>query len=177
MTGLLVVATFGATPCQIIRRQQPAWSNFSTTVPLLIGLFVGYVAGAAWDAGVDVSDRLSCTIDSALECQGAIAPEYFAQLSQIIPLLLVGVGLDAAFFSETIRNPVQRAALIVTIVVLFLGEILAITALVRKNEGTINNVLQSWHEYFSFVFVFQSAAVGLAALAGLSLQDWRIDDP
>jgi len=51
-----------------------------------------------------------------------ISQEYFAQVSQIIPLLLVATGLEASLFRRNVDNPVRRAMTILTIAVLCVGE-------------------------------------------------------
>jgi hypothetical protein len=92
-----------------------------------------------------------------------IHQEYFAQLSQIIPLLLVAIGLEAHFFERLLTEPVQRAMTIVSIVILCIGEALAISALPTDNEGP-GDVLYGWHEYSAFVLTVQGVAIVLAIL-------------
>lgn len=176
--ALLVGGTFGVSPKGFLDREDPARPDFLATVPLLVGLLVGYLAGDLWNQSISgLAERdegwtevQECGTNILVDgrpnpCQAAVDPEYFAQLSQIIPLILIGVGLEAGFFKQTVKSPVQRAALTLTIVVLLLGEVLAILTLPYPKEGDPDQLVSEWWEFFAFVFVVQAAAVGLATLA------------
>lgn len=170
LMAVLVAATLAVTPPEALRRRGEGWADFSTTIPLLVGVLVGYLAAILWESRLgEGALREDCDLEigpvPVSWCNGAIDPEYFAQLSQIIPLLLIGVGLESSFFKRAVRSGAQRAGLALMVLVLFLGEVLALSALVRSNQGAPADVLAAAHEYFAFVFVVQAAAVGLAALA------------
>ncbi|SNS00135.1 hypothetical protein SAMN06893096_101287 [Geodermatophilus pulveris] len=160
--AMLVLATFAVTPREAIRRRGEGWADFSATIPLLVGAFVSYMAAILWEGQIGIA---AVRTDCAEDCSGSIDPEYFAQLSQIILLLLIGVGLESSHFRRALRSSAQRAGLAVMVLILFLGEVLALSALVRSNQGEADDVLNEGHEYFAFLFVVQAAAVGLAALA------------
>jgi hypothetical protein len=49
---------------------------------------------------VEMSKGVTAAQVDAL-CGAAVDQEYFAQLSQVIPLLLVAVGLEAGFFARS----------------------------------------------------------------------------
>ena len=55
-------------------------------------------------------------------CVGAVRPEYFAQVSKIIPLLLVDLGIERRFFEQQMREPVQRALTMFTVLLLCAAE-------------------------------------------------------
>jgi hypothetical protein len=77
--------------------------------------------------------RSRAVLDSL--CSGAVNQEYFAQLSQVIPLLIVAVGFEAGVLKLRPDEPVQRAMTTFAIALLGVGEALAISALTRSNEG------------------------------------------
>jgi hypothetical protein len=165
LLALALAAVFGLTPSEALLRSGRGWPDFRATVPLLTGLLVAYLTFTTWDASLEQGGSLACLQDTALQCKGAVDPEYFRQLSQIIPVILIGVGLDAAFFRRITDSASQRAALSLTVLILVASEALIISALPKSNEGDVGDVLPGWQEYFVFVFGMQAVAIGLATLA------------
>jgi hypothetical protein len=53
----------------------------------------------------------------------------------------------------------------VAILILLLGEGLAVSALPRANEGAASDVLHEWHEHVAFFTGVQAVFTGLATLA------------
>lgn len=133
--------------------------DFYSVVPLLAGTLVAYLGSVVWDSYRVMTP--ACAV-SDTPCAGLIDQEYFAQLSQIIPLILIAVGLEAGFFRRNFTSPARRAVTINTVLILCLGEVMAISALPLKNEG--DALLSPWHEYFAFVVTLEAVFVGIAVV-------------
>ncbi|MEU8239723.1 hypothetical protein AB0C07_15885 [Actinoplanes missouriensis] len=190
-----VGAVVDASPWLLIRRRQvAAWTRLRGALPLVFGIFAGYLAGVFWDhflnpgairsweaaeneffkqAGkLALGDpSLLGTISSL--CGGAIDQEYFAQVSQIIPLLLIAIGVEAKFF-QRVADSTERAMTIIAVVVLCLAEAAAISALPVSNDQC-GNLLPEWHEYAAFGLTVIACGTALSTLAWALLA--RSDDP
>lgn len=110
--AILIAATVGVNPWKLLTpngrsKHQEAWERFRPALPLLIGTFAAYVGSVVYwhelDPGAirtlaDARDAAgSQDLASAVVnnlCVGAVHQEYFAQLSQVIPLLLVALGIE-----------------------------------------------------------------------------------
>jgi hypothetical protein len=178
--AVLFAATVGANPGRVLTRKgrdaDPAgWRRFLPAVPLLIGTFAAYAGGSGIFYGLNLSAIRS--ISEAMEvasregvtgpvealCVGAVKPEYFAQVSQIIPLLLVALGLERRFFERLMREPVQRALTIFTVLLLCAAEAAAIAALPSGNQGC-GRVLTYGQEYLAFSLTLSACFIALATL-------------
>jgi hypothetical protein len=106
--AILFAATVGASPGRVLTRKgrnaDPAgWRRFLPAVPLLIGTYAAFAGASGIFYGLDltavrsiseateVASREGVTGPVEALCIGAVKPEYFAQVSQIIPLLLVAL--------------------------------------------------------------------------------------
>jgi hypothetical protein len=150
------------------------WRRFLPGLPLLIGTYAAFVGSSLWFSLEAAAVR---TVAEARElasreglsgpindlCVGAVKPEYFAQVGQIIPLLLVAFGLERRFFDQLLKEPVQRALAIFTVTLLCVGEALAISALPSPNQGC-GNVLAVPHEYTAFVVTLLACFIALSTL-------------
>lgn len=96
-------------------------------------------------------------------CAGAIAPEYFAQLSQVIPLLLVALGIERRFFERLMSEPVQRALTIFTVLLLCVAEAAAIAIIPFPNRGC-GRVHEYWQEYMAFGVTILASSIALTTL-------------
>lgn len=144
-----------------------------------MGTYAALIGASIWsDAlNVGVTRELSGPALAALEglplterqsllsqlCSGAVDQEYFAQVSQAIPLLLVTLGIETGFFRRGLREPAQRAATIATVTMLCVGLMSALSTLPLSGSGC-GNVLPAWHEYFGLVFTLQAVFVALTTL-------------
>jgi hypothetical protein len=163
--GILFAATVGANPWRVLTRVGRAidpggWRRFLPSVPLLIGTYAAYVGASVW---YGLNERAVRSVAEAMEVAGAIKPEYFAQLSQVIPLLLVALGLERRFFERLLKGPVQRALTIFTVLLLCAGEAIAIAALTSPNQGC-GRVLYYWQEYTAFLVTLLACFIALATL-------------
>jgi hypothetical protein len=177
--AILFAATVGANPQRLLthdgRVSDPdAWRRFLPGIPLLLGTFAAWIGNDIWfrlneNAIRTFADALEVTRDEGLTgpvrdlCVGAVGQEYFAQLSQVIPLLLVALGVERRFFERLLTEPVQRALTIFTVLVLCVGEAMAISALPSPNQGC-GNLLSIVHENLAFVFTLLACFIALATL-------------
>jgi hypothetical protein len=179
--AILVAATVGVNPWKLLTpngraTNHEAWKRFRPALPLLIGTFAAYVGSVVYwheldpgsirtladaRAAAGSQDLAGAVINNL--CVGAVHQEYFAQLSQVIPLLLVALGVEAGFFKPLLEDPVSRAMTIFTVVMLCVGEALAISALPEPNEGC-EDLLYLLHEYAAFILTLEACFVALAAL-------------
>jgi hypothetical protein len=73
--------------------------------PLLVGALAGYVASVIWNRELLPLRRAE---DCGLNCAGAVDQEFFAQSCQVILLLIIAIGLEAALFRRLGRDPSAR---------------------------------------------------------------------
>jgi hypothetical protein len=177
--SILFAATVGANPRRLLthdgRVTDPdAWRRFLPGIPLILGTFAAWIGNEIW---FRLNDNAVRTFADALEvarregltdpvedlCVGAVGPEYFAQLSQVIPLLLVALGVERRFFERLLTEPVQWALTIFTVLLLCFGEATAISALPSPNQGC-GNVLSIFHEHAAFTFTLLACFIALATL-------------
>ena len=153
--AMLVASVLGASPFGSGRnvRNPGSWERYRPALVLVLGTFAAYLASDAWDTmGRD-------------GCKAVVSQEYFAQLSQVIPLLLVGLGLEAKFVQRLTTLP-ERAVVVITVAMLCLAEVLAVTALVVPEDhvGCVS-FLPGWHEYLAFIVTMEATTIALAVLA------------
>jgi hypothetical protein len=177
--AIVFAATVGANPRRLLTHEgrvsdPDAWRRFLPGIPLLVGTFSAWIGNEIW---FRLNDNAIRTFADALEvarregltgpiddlCVGAVGPEYFAQLSQVIPLLLVALGVERRFFQRLLTEPVQWALTIFTVLLLCVGEAMAISALPSPNRGC-GNVLSIFHEHAAFTFTLLACFIALATL-------------
>jgi hypothetical protein len=131
--GLLLAATVAANPIWVRTRtgrdrrsDQEAWRRFRPALPLLIGTLAAYVGSVVYwrelvpgsirtitdarEEALNNSDLAGAVINDL--CVGAVNQEYFAQVSQVTPLLLVALGIERRFFEPFLGELVPRAMII-----------------------------------------------------------------
>jgi hypothetical protein len=83
---------------------------------------------------------------------------------------LITLGMEFNYVrraeDNTVQEPIQRAAPILTVILLCLAVGLAFSALVGKNGCGLGAV---WHEYIALVITAQAGAIGLATIVWLLL--------
>jgi hypothetical protein len=169
--GILLTSALNADPMTLfspgLRDERPRdWARTHSTIPLIVGTFCCYVATPLW---YPVISPHSHAIGSSAEgCPPVIDPQYFAQIAQVIPVLLVTLGLEFNYVrqSEAVQEPIQRAAPILTVILLCVAEGLAFSALVKKDACGLG---AAWLEYIALVVTVQATAIGLATLVWLLL--------
>jgi hypothetical protein len=137
-------------------------------LPLIIG------AGGAWTAGVLWNEYIR---PEGKAIHAGVTPEFFAQMSAVIPVLLLALVIETRVLRASTSVPRPRRELnIYVVVVLVLGEAMAISALPVSNDDGEGNelVLGGWHEYIAFnlsVFAVGVALATILLLAAGVLQD------
>jgi hypothetical protein len=157
--GLLEDVLFiGALTLLVAAVAAPDWRKVRTSIPVLVGVFAAYLAGTAWDF-VLIHARYQ-NGGTPTNC-GAIDQQYFAQMAQVIPVLLIALGVERRFFAALLGNKISRAMTVLTITILSVAETLA--ALVRPNKCN-EALLNEWHEFATFELTIAAVVVGLATL-------------
>jgi hypothetical protein len=184
---MIMLSSLNADPLVLVssakRDAQPTdWLRARAVVPLIIGTFAAYVGATVWNDyfNVDVlrtlDDELAAEIEqlSMFEregvlrevCDPAVDPAYFEQVAQIIPLLLITLGIEFGFFRNTLREPAQRAATAATVALMSIGLVFALSTLPWGGDEC-GEILEAWHEYLTFVVSLQAIFTGLATLVWL----------
>jgi len=182
--GVVLTSSLNADPMTLLSARRRAempldWQRVRAVVPLVIGSYAAY-AGAAlwWDArSVDVQRELPPEIAAQIEnipvmlrgqffvfsCWGAVSPRYFDQMTYVIPMLMITLGIEAGFFRRHLRDPIQRVATGVAVMVMSLGLVGALSTLPWEGLGC-GQVLSKWHEYIVFILTLLAVFVGLTTL-------------
>lgn len=185
--GVLTAVSLNADPRTLfsgpLRTALPAdWVRVRAVVPLIVGTFTCYLAGAVFNdffdadtvrvldpqtaaevAAMPLADRLS-TLGSL--CENAVSPAFYDQAALVMPLLLLTLGVEFNYFRRTLLDPVQRAVTAATVTVLSAGLAFALSILPFDGVGG-GDVPSYWHEYLTFVVAVQAITIGLATLIWL----------
>lgn len=144
-----------------VARAKVTWRRFRVALPLLFGMFAAFFASTMWEHLIEPENCIArCQAqDLSEQVWGHVGvhQEYFAQASQIIPLLLIAVGVEARFFDQLRRGAMERALILITVITLCVGEMLAIS-------GITSETLHPWHEYTAFVVTAQACSIALVTL-------------
>ncbi len=187
--ALLMTSSLNADPMTLFSSAKRAaasadWLRVRAIVPLIIGTYAAYLGATAWSdyLNVDVTRELGEDPELAAEldelslferegllqevCKGAISPTYFEQMAQVIPLLLLTLGIEFGYFRATLREPVQRAATAATVTLMSIALVFTLSTLPWPGDEC-GEILNAWHEYLTFVLSLQAVFVGLATLVWL----------
>lgn len=172
--GMLLTSALNADPMTLfswpLREARPRdWIRTHSVLPLIVGTFFGYLATPLWYPVITMhTSPVGSSAGST--CAPSIDPAYFAQMSSVIPLLLITLGMEFNYIrrteDDTVQEPIQRAAPILTVILLCLAEVLSFSALVGNNGCGLGAV---WHEYFALIITAQASAIGLATIVWLLL--------
>jgi hypothetical protein len=182
---ILLATTIGANPLMLFasrfrKNKKKIWKGLRAAIPLMVGIFFAYLASVWWDRSLEpMSNDGSSTVDV----------QFFAQASQVLPLLIVALGYEIGTFRKAMRRPAQRASAVVSLVFLCVGEVLALSVLVHPSDEagtTLTNLIAAllgkapardlefnWHIYSAFVVVTMAGLIGLATLVGALLAEGR----
>jgi hypothetical protein len=185
--GWTMAASLNADPLALVstarRVASPTdWVRVRAIVPLVVGTWLCYLAASAFVdyfdvramrtldpaaaeevAGLPVTEKIS--VLSQL-CQGAISPVFFQQFVEVMPVLLLTLGVEFNYFRRTLTDAGQRAATAATVTVMAAGLVGALSTLPWDGQGC-GDVLSSWHEYLAFLFAVQGIFTGLVTLVWL----------
>lgn len=135
------------------RAEHEGWRLLRAVIPLMVGVLGAYLAGSWWALALGRSGR----VDS----------EFYAQMSQVLALLIVALGIEVRFFRAAVKDPAHRAVAIMSLSILCIGEVMALSALVRKNAAEIT----AWHAYLAFILAVYACLVALATLIWVLVVD------
>jgi hypothetical protein len=185
--GLTMAASLNADPLALFSTARRValptdWVRVRAVVPLVFGTWLCYLAASAF---VDYFDLRAvraldpATADKVAEmpipeqmavlsqlCQGAISPVFFELIVEVLPVLLLTLGIEFNYFRRTLTDAGQRAATAATVTVMAAGLVGALSTLPWDGQGC-GDVLSSWHEYVAFLFAVQGIFTGLATLVWL----------
>jgi hypothetical protein len=185
--GLTMAASLNADPLALFSTARRValptdWVRVRAVVPLVFGTWLCYLAASAF---VDYFDLRAvraldpATADKVAEmpipeqmavlsqlCQGAISPVFFELIVEVLPVLLLTLGIEFNYFRRTLTDAGQRAATAATVTVMAAGLVGALSTLPWDGQGC-GDVLSSWHEYVAFLFAVQGVFTGLATLVWL----------
>lgn len=135
----------------------------SWVLPLIVGTLVVQVASALWYPVIDVEKG----------CANDISSTYFSDMTNIIAIVLLAVGIELAYVRRTAgaTDPGRRVAPVFTVLWLCVGEALAFTMLVKADLGPHCGLAAVWHEYVAFVVTAQALAIGLTTVLWLLVTD------
>lgn len=131
--------------------------------PLVIGTFAAQVASALWYPVISRGDG----------CAGNVASGYFADMANILAILLLTLGMEVNFLRRRTShsNPGQRVAPAFTVLLVCIALGLSFTMEVKGDKDTLCGVGAVWHEYISFVITVQALTIGLTTLVWLMLAE------
>ena len=185
--GLTMAASLNADPLALFSTARRValptdWVRVRAVVPLVFGTWLCYLAASAF---VDYFDLRAvraldpATADKVAEmpiteqmavlsqlCEGAISPVFFQLIVEVLPVLLLTLGIEFNYFRRTLTDAGQRAATAATVTVMAAGLVGALSTLPWDGQGC-GDVLSSWHEYVAFLFAVQGVFTGLATLVWL----------
>ncbi|BBX02221.1 hypothetical protein BST36_13985 [Mycolicibacterium moriokaense] len=137
------------------------WREHSWIVPIVLGTLVVQVASSLWFP----------VINRQGECADTISRDFFAQMVQVIPMLLVTLGIELGYLQrgQAVRTPGQRAAAVLTVAMLCVAEMLTFSMLVTDRVAC--GLAATLHEYVAFMVSVQASAIALATLVWLLLSE------
>ncbi|WP_319430428.1 hypothetical protein [Mycobacterium sp. RTGN5] len=185
--GVLMTTSLNADPRTLMsaarRAAQPTdWQRTRAVVPLMVGTFATYIAAIAYTRLIDTDTVRTLPADIAEQaaalplaerlsvlqqvCENAISPVYFQHVVEVIPLLLLTLGLEFNYFRRNLRDPAHRVTTAATVALMSAALVFAMSTLPYDGVGCYD-VLTDWHEYLAFVISVQGIFVGLATLVWL----------
>lgn len=155
--SLLLIAALDVGSGDARRRRDNSW-----IVPLVLGTLVVQVASSLWFPVINLQG----------ECADTVSRDFFGQMVQVIPMLLVTLGIEMGYLqrAQAVRTPGQRAAPVLTVAMLCLAEVLTFSMLVTSDRVACG-MAATLHEYAAFVLSVQATAIALATLVWLLLSE------
>lgn len=185
--GVLMATSLNADPRTLLSAERRAahptdWRRTRAVVPLVVGTFASYVAAIAYTRLIDTDTVRTLPADIAEQaaalplaerlsvlqqvCENAIGQVYFQHVVEVIPLLLLTLGLEFNYFRRNLRDPAHRVTTAATVALMSAALVFAMSTLPYDGEGCYD-VLTDWHEFLAFVISVQGIFVGLATLVWL----------
>jgi hypothetical protein len=194
--GILMMSSINADPLTLFSSRKRAawprdWLRVRAVVPLIVGTFVAYIGATVFTDFFDIDVVRTVDPQMAAEvgqlplnekldvlshlCQNAVNPWYFQHMVEVLPLLLLALGVEFNYFRRTLRDPTQRAATAATVTVIATGLVFALSTL-PWSGNECGEVLAAWHEYLAFVVSLQAIFTALATLVWVLVVN-EPDDP
>lgn len=185
--GWTMAATLNADPLALVSSERRIaaprdWLRVRAIVPLVVGAWLCYLAASAFVDHFDLASVRTLSDTTAAEiadlplaermsvlaqlCHGAISPVFFQQIVEVLPVLLLTLGVEFNYFRRIFTDAGQRAATAATVTVLAVGLVGGLSTLPWDGQGC-GDVLSGWHEYFAFLFAVQAVFTGLVTLVWL----------
>lgn len=168
------------------------WQRVSATVPLIVGSCAAYVGAALWAnyfepnavrvAAPEILREIAqlplLEQHTALAqlCSEGVNPAYFQHIAETLPVLLLTLGVEFNFFGGFLRDPVQRVSTLVTVAVVCLALVLALSTLPFDGSGC-DDVLTGGHEYVAFTVTLQAVFMALTTMVWLLLAKMSAPEP
>jgi hypothetical protein len=136
----------------------PDWEAALPIAPLIAASGLTWGAGVLWNDEIDKSAGVGVSV------------EFFAQASQVIPVLLLALLFQARVLRPSTRaDGVGHALSVYVTLALVVSEVVVLSALTVSNVGNEGNGLElsGWHEYIAFEMAIYAISVALATLAVL----------
>lgn len=132
-------------------------------LPLVFGTLVTQFASALWEP----------VIDRQSGCADDISSGYFSSAIEFIALILLAIGVELSYVrrAAAVRDATERAAPVLTVILLGAGQVLALSMMVKADQADRCGFAAIWHEYISFLVTTQAMAVGLATITWLLVTD------
>lgn len=167
------------------------WQRVGATAPLIIGSVAAYFGATLWtdslnpeavrhlSAGLQEEIAQMSPVDQSTTlaqlCDDGVNPTYFQHIAEVIPVLLLALGVEFNYFRQAVRDPVQRAVMAVTVTVMCVALVLAVSTLPWDGAGC-DDVLQPWHEYLAFTVSLQAIFMALTTVVWMLLATLSSDD-
>lgn len=132
-------------------------------LPLVFGTLITQFASAIWEPA----------IDSQSGCADDISSGYFSSAIEFIALILLAIGVELSYVrrAATVRDATERAAPVLTVILLGAGQLLALSMMIKADKPGRCSTAAVWHEYIAFLVTTQAMAVGLATITWLLITD------
>lgn len=195
--GILMVSSINADPLTLFSSRKRAalrrdWLRVRAVVPLIVGTFAAYIGATVFTDFFDVDVIRKLDSEMAAEiaqlpfnerldvlshlCSNAVNPFYFQHVVEVLPLLLLALGVEFNYFRRTLRDPAQRAATAATVTVISIGLVFALSTL-PWSGNECGQVPAGWHEYMTFVVSLQGIFTALATLVWVLVVNMPDDEP
>lgn len=154
-------------------RHSPGIGIWVVGGPLLVGTAITWVLSVLLWPGLE-SAALGYEDDQGRYfAEPRVNQEYFAQVSQLLPVLLIALAIELRFFRGASGRPsvarLARSAVVAGIVVA--GTFAAVVSLLRPDSEEVLNNFSLWAEYFAYELTINAVAVAVVALMWALLSD------
>lgn len=187
--AILMLSSLNADPLTLFsgRRREALpgdWMRVSATAPLIVGSLAAFLGATLWTEFFNPTAVRTVDPEVAREiaqlslvdqqtvlaqlCDEGINPDYFQHIAEVIPVLLLALGVEFNYFHKSLSGPVSRAAMVVTVTVMCTALVLALSTLPFDGNGC-DDVLAAWHEYLAFTISLQAVFMALATVVWMLL--------